>query len=142
MFWFPKFKTEESIEALIKQQADSNFWNFSQVLQFRPDCLEALHARARAYRESGNFQSAISDLTEALKISPQNRDVHRNIIKVKEEMKRKKDEEENNNNNGAGSEKPEMRSATKYGFPVGASQCDAMKFVDDSASEISHRSNN
>jgi hypothetical protein len=94
-----------------------------------------LHARARANRESGNFQSAISDLTEALKISPQNRDVHKNIIKVKEEMKRKKDEEENNNNNG-------RKSATKYGFPVGASQCDAMKFVDDSASELSHRSQN
>ncbi len=102
---------------------------------FRPDCLEALHARARANRESGNFQSAISDLTEALKISPQNRDVHKNIIKVKEEMKRKKDEEENNNNNGG-------KAATKYGFPVGASQCDAMKFVDDSASELSHRSHN
>ena len=52
-------------------------------------------------------------------------------------MKRKKDEEENNNNNGGGG-----KAATKYGFPVGASQCDAMKFVDDSASELSHRSHN
>jgi hypothetical protein len=67
------------------------------------------------------------------------------MIKVKEEMKRKKDEEENNNNNDAdgrggdaGSSKP---VTSKLVYPVGASHCDAMKFVDDSASEISHRSN-
>ncbi len=70
------------------------------------------------------------------------------MIKVKEEMKRKKDEEENNNNNNdadgggrggdAGSSKP---VTSKLVYPVGASHCDAMKFVDDSASEISHRSN-
>ena len=119
-----------------------------QVLQFRPDCLEALHARARANRESGNFQSAISDLTEALKISPQNRDVHRNIIKVKEEMKKKIEEEKNNNNNDDDDDdeesigKSKLVGAARFGFPVGATQCDILKFVDDSASEISHRSNN
>jgi hypothetical protein len=60
--------------------------------------------------------------------------VHKNIIKVKEEMKKQKEEEENNNNS-----RPEM---TRYGYPVGASNCDEIKFVDDSASELSHRSNN
>ena len=108
-----------------------------QVLQFRPDCLEALHARARANRESGNFQSAISDLTEAL-----------NIIKVKEEMKKKIEEEKNNNNNDDDDDdeestgKSKLVGAARFGFPVGATQCDILKFVDDSASEISHRSNN
>ena len=82
-------------------------------------------------------------MTEALKISPQNRDVHKNIIKVKEEMKRQKDEMENNNNNGDdGSVSRDARVTSKLVFPVGASHCDVMKFVDDSASELSHRSNN
>jgi hypothetical protein len=80
--------------------------------------------------------------TEALKISPQNREVHKNMIKVKEEMKRKKDEEENNNNNADGGDAGSSKPVTsKLVYPVGASHCDAMKFVDDSASEISHRSN-
>ena len=73
-------------------------------------------------------------MTEALKISPQNRDVHKNIIKVKEEMKRQKDEMENNNN------ACDARVTSQLVFPVGSSRCDAMKFVDDSASELSHKS--
>ena len=69
--------------------------------------------------------------------------MHKNIIKVKEEMKKQKEEEENNNNSCrpevVNNSKPEM---TRYGYPVGASNCDGIKFVDDSASELSHRSNN
>ena len=64
------------------------------------------------------------------------------MIKVKEEMKKQKEEEENNNNSCRpevvknNNSKPEM---TRYGYPVGASNCDGIKFVDDSASELSHR---
>ena len=61
----------------------------TEVLTLKPDCLDALHARARAHRESGNFRDAVQDLNEALKLSPQNRDLYRLILKVKEEMSNK-----------------------------------------------------
>ena len=59
----------------------------TEVVRLRPDCLEALHAKARAHREANQYDEALNDLTEALRVSPQNRDVHKFIIKVKEEMK-------------------------------------------------------
>ena len=86
------------------------------VLKSRPDCLEALHARARAHREAGLLKEAVRDLNEALNLSPQNRDLHRLILKVKEELC--------NNNDQA---------ATAAGLTV---LDDKLKFVDDSASEI------
>ncbi len=53
-------------------------------------------------------------------------------------MRRQKEEEENNNNGNI-----DVTKTSQFGgFPVGASHCDAMKFVDDSASEVSHRSSN
>lgn len=89
----------------------------TEVLTLKPDCLDALHARARAHRESGNFRDAVQDLNEALKLSPQNRDLYRLILKVKEEMSKSKF----NNNNDQ---------------PIGANIDDKIQFVDDSASEL------
>jgi tetratricopeptide (TPR) repeat protein len=90
----------------------------TEVLSLRSDCLEALHARARAHRESLNFREAVQDLNEALRLSPQNRDIHRLILRVKDEM--------SSSNHSNNNELP----------PVGASMSDKLKFVDDSASEI------
>ena len=87
----------------------------TEVLAIKPDCLEALHARARAHRESGNFREAVQDLNEALKLSPQNRDLYRLILKVKEEMSKTRF---NNNDQ-----------------PIGAN-IDIEKFVDDSEAEF------
>ena len=95
----------------------------TSVLKLKPDCLDALHARARAHRESGNFSDAVQDLTQALKISPQHRDLHKLILKVKEEMNTSS---QMNNNMGQ-----------NYA-PLGAELLDdKIKFVDDSASEMS-----
>ncbi|XP_059092196.1 protein TANC2-like isoform X3 [Tigriopus californicus] len=92
----------------------------TDVILFRPNCLEAYQARARAYRENEEYEEAITDLTEALKISPQNREIHKFIIKVKEELKENQKEKNNNLN------RPQ--------YPIGMDQKDGIKFVDDSSS--------
>lgn len=82
--------------------------------------MEALHTRARAYKECEKYSEAIADLNEALKISPQNREVHKFIIKVKEELKEKSNNNEDDNKRG----------------PVGAVESDRFKFVDADASSV------
>ena len=90
----------------------------TSVLKLKPDCLEALHARARAHRESGSYSEAIQDLNVALRMSPQHRELHKLILKVKEEMNSKF----NNNDLLA---------------PIGTGMDEKLKFADDSAtSEI------
>ena len=90
----------------------------TSVLKLKPDCLEALHARARAHRESGSYSEAIQDLNVALRMSPQHRELHKLILKVKEEMNSKF----NNNDQLA---------------PIGTGMDEKLKFADDSAtSEI------
>ena len=96
----------------------------TEVLNIKPECLEALHARARAHREAGNFRESVQDLNEALKVSPQNRDLYRMILKVKEEMSKNSTTNHfgNNNNNGA---------------PNSVTLNDKeLKYVDDSSSEV------
>jgi tetratricopeptide (TPR) repeat protein len=58
-----------------------------QVIEINPDSFEALSARAKAKKESGNYEDALVDLNEALKLVPTNREVNKIILKVKEEMK-------------------------------------------------------
>ena len=60
---------------------------------------------------AGLLKEAVRDLNEALSLSPQNRDLHRLILKVKEEL--------NNNND-----------------QMGLILDDNLKYADDSASEI------
>eukprot|EP00096_Caligus_rogercresseyi_P016336 TRINITY_DN8949_c0_g1_i1.p1 TRINITY_DN8949_c0_g1~~TRINITY_DN8949_c0_g1_i1.p1 ORF type:complete len:805 (-),score=176.27 TRINITY_DN8949_c0_g1_i1:609-2726(-) len=57
-----------------------------KVLKINPGSFEAYYAKAKANRESGNLQSALADLTEAVRIAPSNRDIHRIILRVKEEI--------------------------------------------------------
>eukprot|EP00095_Tigriopus_kingsejongensis_P002147 maker-scaffold583_size130250-snap-gene-0.13 protein:Tk02147 transcript:maker-scaffold583_size130250-snap-gene-0.13-mRNA-1 annotation:"protein tanc2 isoform x3" len=95
----------------------------TDVILFRPGCLEAFQARARAYRENEQFEEAIADLTEALKISPQNREIHKFIIKVKEEFKENQKEKNNNRKESSG-----------HQMPIGMEQKDCFKFVDDNSS--------
>ena len=90
----------------------------TSVLKLKSDCLEALHARARAHRESKNYNEAIQDLNVALRISPQHRELHKLILKVKEE----KNSNFNNNDHIVAP-------------PIGAGIDRKLKFADDSASE-------
>ena len=58
----------------------------TQVLSFRPGSYEALWARGKAKRETGHLQEALEDLREAIQASPQNLELHRFTIRVKEEL--------------------------------------------------------
>ena len=79
--------------------------------------LTALHARAKAYKESGQLEMASADLGEALRLSPHNRDLHKMILQVKE-MIRKRDEAEE-------------------GGAIGANAGDDIKYLDETiTSEI------
>ena len=58
----------------------------TQVLSFRPGSHEALWARGKARRDTGHLHEALADLREAIQASPQNLELHRFTIKVKEEL--------------------------------------------------------
>ena len=58
----------------------------SQVLAFKPDSYEALWARGKAKREVGALEDALIDLREAIQMAPQNLELHRFTIRVKEEL--------------------------------------------------------
>ena len=57
-----------------------------QVLKINPVSFEAHYAKAKANREAGNLHEAVKNLTEASRVAPQNREVHRIILKIKSEI--------------------------------------------------------
>lgn len=57
-----------------------------QVLKINPLSFEAYYAKAKANREAGNLHEAVGNLTEASRVAPQNREVHRVILKIKSEI--------------------------------------------------------
>ena len=58
----------------------------SQVLEIQPGSYQGLHARAKAHHASGDLQLAVSDLTAAVRLAPGNRELHRILIGLKQEM--------------------------------------------------------
>jgi len=56
------------------------------VLTFRPNCYEAYWARAKARKELNLSHEALADLREAIKLSPQNMELHRFTMQVKAEI--------------------------------------------------------
>jgi len=52
-----------------------------------PSNFEAFYARSRAKRDNKQYQSALVDLLEALKLSPNNHELKRLLIRLKEEAK-------------------------------------------------------
>ena len=61
----------------------------NEVIAHNPQCYEAFHARAKANHAAGNFEEAMHDLTEAVRVAPQNRELHKIMLDLKEEIKRK-----------------------------------------------------
>lgn len=57
----------------------------TKALELKPKCFEAYYARARAKRDSLQYSSAQSDLVEALRLAPNNREVRRLLTRIKEE---------------------------------------------------------
>jgi len=56
-------------------------------MELNPSCYDAFYARARAKRENKHFQSAVVDLLEALKLAPNNIELKRLLMRVKEESR-------------------------------------------------------
>ena len=80
------------------------------------------------YREDEKYEEAISDLTEALKISPQNRDMHKLVMKVREELQMSK----NNNVDTLDEEEAEKERLITKKKPIGADV--EVRFLDDASS--------
>ena len=59
----------------------------TEVIKKNPMNYEALHSRAKTYHAAGNQTAALADLTDAVKIAPQNRELHKILIDLKEEIR-------------------------------------------------------
>ncbi|XP_077478350.1 protein TANC1-like [Stigmatopora argus] len=57
----------------------------TKALELKPRSYEAFYARARAKRSSRQFAEALSDLQEASRLSPANREIRRLLLRVEEE---------------------------------------------------------
>ena len=57
----------------------------TRALELKPKCFEAYYARARAKRDDQQYSSAQTDLMEALRLAPSNREVRRLLTRIKEE---------------------------------------------------------
>ena len=80
------------------------------------------------FREDEKYEEAISDLTEALKISPQNRDMHKLVMKVREELQMSK----NNNVDILDAEEAEKERLIAKKKPIGSDV--EVGFLDDATS--------
>ena len=80
-----------------------------RVLAFNPASYEAHYAKAKANKEGGRLREALACLMQAAKVAPaqQNRDLHRVILRLKEEIRAeegkaaKEGKTVHNNNNGS-----------------------------------------
>ena len=61
----------------------------TEVILSHPTCYEAFHARAKANHAAGHLDAAMCDLTEAVRVAPQNTELHRILIALKKEIKSK-----------------------------------------------------
>ena len=100
--------------------------------------LAAYQARAKAKKENGQLEEAAEDLTLALGISPNSREIHKMLIRVKEEIRAKATNTdkivlENNNNEF---QKSRLNNDEEK-VPIGANAGKHFKYVDDSASQKS-----
>ena len=58
----------------------------TEVIDIHPTCYQAFHARAKAHHAAGHLDQALHDLTDAVKVVPQNRELHKILITLKEEI--------------------------------------------------------
>ena len=100
--------------------------------------LAALQARAKARKENNQSKEAVDDLTAALKLNPNNRDIRKMLIKVKEEvsLKDNPNQKETNPNNNNEIHHPRLNISNEMA-PIGSTISKNLKYVDDSASQRS-----
>ena len=107
--------------------------------------LAALQARAKARKENHLLDEAVEDLTAALKLDPNNRDIRKMLIKVKEELALnanpgKKESNQNNNNNSIDNSNRTSEDRLNFNserVPIGSTLSKNLIYVDDSASQMS-----
>lgn len=58
----------------------------TEVIVAYPHQFEAYHARAKAHHAAGRPDVAYADLTAAVRLAPQNRELHRILVSLKEEL--------------------------------------------------------
>ena len=61
----------------------------TEVITNHPTCYEAFHARAKANHAANHLDEALRDLTEAVRVAPQNRELHNILLTLKDEIKQK-----------------------------------------------------
>ncbi|XP_072539774.1 protein TANC1 isoform X3 [Salminus brasiliensis] len=61
----------------------------TKALELKPKSYEAFYARARAKRSSRQFAAALSDLYEAARLCPSNREIRRLLARVEEECQQR-----------------------------------------------------
>ena len=58
----------------------------TEVIAAHPHQFEAYHARAKAHHAAGRPEMAYADLTSAVRLAPQNRELHRILVSLTEEL--------------------------------------------------------
>ncbi|XP_049332040.1 protein TANC2 isoform X2 [Astyanax mexicanus] len=66
----------------------------SRALELKPKSYEAYYARARAKRSSRQFHAALEDLSEAIRLCPNNREIQRLLQRVEEECRQVAEQQE------------------------------------------------
>lgn len=66
----------------------------SKALELKPKSYEAYYARARAKRSSRQFHAALEDLSEAVRLCPNNREIQRLLQRVEEECRQVEQQQE------------------------------------------------
>ncbi|KAF4116335.1 hypothetical protein G5714_003824 [Onychostoma macrolepis] len=66
----------------------------SKALELKPKSYEAYYARARAKRSSRQFHAALEDLSEAMRLCPNNREIQRLLQRVEEECRQVEQQQE------------------------------------------------
>ena len=131
--------------SLQKLHTKNNKSNFKFLTSLASSELAALQARAKARKENHLLDEAITDLTAAVKLDPNNRDIRKMLIKVKEELALKgsanqKDSIQNDNNNPMDNNNRSSEDRLNFNIervPIGSTLSKNLKYVDDSASQMS-----
>ncbi|XP_019629916.1 PREDICTED: protein TANC2-like isoform X3 [Branchiostoma belcheri] len=89
----------------------------SKALDTKPQSAEAYYTRARAKRENRQYGPALQDLLEACKLAPDNKEIRRLLIRVKEECKQQTKEDREGSSETQAQDKPDVVAPTSKDRP-------------------------
>ena len=96
-----------------------------RVLALNPASYEAHYAKAKANKEGGRLREALACLAQAARVAPaqQNRDLHRVILRLKEEIRLKDEKEKTVSSSKSGSLNKNDTDSTSGVDSTGSSGC-------------------